>query len=93
MSIGLASLVFFIFMDKNMRKRKVLNDLIKTMKSIYLPDKSKNRESDLIRTSDTLIDHGTKGKRSEQESEDHKKFEKLLKDTNDVLFYLSNIEY
>jgi len=47
MSIGMASLVFFIYMDKNMRKRSVLNDLLKTMKNIYMPNKGKKRDSDL----------------------------------------------
>jgi hypothetical protein len=41
MSIGMASLIFFIYMDKNMRKRTVLNDLIKTIENMYMPTKGK----------------------------------------------------
>jgi hypothetical protein len=47
MSIGMASLIFFIYMDKNMRKRSVMNDLLKTMKNIYMPNKGKKRDSGL----------------------------------------------
>jgi hypothetical protein len=47
MSIGLASLIFFIYMDKHMRKKSVLNDLMKTIKNVYLPSSTKNRDSDL----------------------------------------------
>lgn len=105
MSIGLASLVFFIYMDKNMRKRQVLNDLLKTMKNIYMPNKGKKRDSDLrIEGSNYTmkienIDDNTRHIHLKQkhlsppEQEEEKKFEKLLKDINDVLFYLSNIEF
>lgn len=37
--------------------------------------------------------HLKQNKLTEQEQEEEKKFEKLLKDINDVLFYLSNIEF
>jgi hypothetical protein len=46
MSIGMASLIFFIYMEKSMRKRSVLNDLLKTLKNIYFSSKS-GRSSDL----------------------------------------------
>ena len=105
MSIGMASLVFFIYMDKNMRKRSVLNDLLKTMKNIYMPNKGKKRDSDLrIEGSNYTmkienIDDRTRHIHLKQkelslpEQEEEKKFEKLLNDMNDVLFYLSNIEF
>ena len=50
MSISIASLIFNLFSDRKMRKRNVLNDLLKRLRDIYLPGKSKkDRDSILIK--------------------------------------------
>ena len=49
MSISIASLIFNLFSDRKMRKRNVLNDLLKRLRDIYLPGKSKkDRDSDIL---------------------------------------------
>ena len=37
----MASLIFFIYMDKNMRKRAVLNDLLKSIENMHTTTKEK----------------------------------------------------
>ena len=49
MSISIASLIFNLLSDRKMRKRNVLNDLLKRLRDIYLPGKSKkDRDSDIL---------------------------------------------
>lgn len=74
-------------MDKTMRKKLVVNDLLKTMKNLYIPSSGKSRDSDLridgsnytmkIETLDeqTRRIHLKHKRLSEQEQEEEKKFE------------------
>ena len=103
MSISMASLIFILFFDRKQHKRNMLNDLLKRLRDIYLPGKSKkDRNSDIFQqfggNSYTMsvenIDENTRKIHLKHTtmSSDEKKFQQVLKDINDVLFYLSNIE-
>lgn len=46
MSIALASIIFFIYLDNNLHKSMILNDLLKRIKHVYIP--SKQRDSDKL---------------------------------------------
>ena len=47
MSIAVASICFFIYLDQNMHETMVLNDLLKRMKGVYIPG-SNQRDSDQL---------------------------------------------
>lgn len=99
----MACLIFHLFTDRALRKRNVLNDLLKRLRDIYIPGRlKKNRDSDMLQhfggNSYTMsvenIDENTRKIHLKQKNMtvEEKKFEKLLKDINDVLFYLSNVQ-
>ena len=95
MSIALGSLIFIVYFIPEMRQSSFLNDLMKRVKTVYIP--TKHRDSDqLTGEFDMTIENIDENTRrilfsAKKPSEQELKFNKLVNDINSVLFYLSNV--
>ena len=107
MSVAMGCLIFTIYFDQELRKMNVLDEIMKKLKNIYIPDygaKTINRDSDIIfenvgdQTFNICVENIDKRTRKihlkkKKMTEEEIKFEKLLHSINACLFYLSNVKF
>ena len=99
-TIGLASMVFQIYMDEELNQKGLMNGMLHRVRTVFLPKNQRNSDvfvyedmKELIGQMEGVqIDPNKAQKQEMEKTLNQKNFDRLIRDINSVLFYLSNVE-